>query len=146
MAKVSESEINYFDSSVILRYSINHVDALRDLSHFSSGATTSVITHIECLRVLDRWRITREISESVLVDARSLCLKILRGLRTVELDDQVVQLAAQSFPIAMKSLDAIHLATALILKKQLNQPVRILTHDVKLGLAARAMELEVVAN
>jgi predicted nucleic acid-binding protein len=143
MTKASEFEINYFDSSVILRYAINHVDAIRDLSRFSNGATTSVITHIECLRVLDRWRLTREISESVLVDARSLCLKILRGLKTVELDDQIVQLAAQSFPIAMKSLDAIHLATALILKKQFNQPVRILTHDVKLGLAARAMEIEI---
>jgi predicted nucleic acid-binding protein len=136
-------EIFYFDSSVILRYAINHKSALRNLAQFANGATTSVLTMIECMRVLDRWRITREVSEIELVEARALCLKMLSGLRSVAIDDNVVQLAAQSFPIAVKSLDAIHLATALLLKKQLKKEVRVLTHDAKLALAVRAMDLSV---
>lgn len=141
---VGSRDIHYIDSSVILRYAINHPDAIRDLSRYADGATTSVITAIECLRVLDRWRLTREVSETQLVDARLLCRQILSGLRVVMMDEHVAQLAAQSFPIAIKSLDAIHLATALMLNQQGSKRVKIITHDAKLALAARSMELEAV--
>lgn len=142
----ADGDVYYFDSSVLLRYAINHTAAIRDLARFSKGATSSVVTTIECLRVLDRWRITKEISDDKLVAARSLCLKLLSGLRMMALDDNVVQLASQSFPIALKSLDAIHLASALLLQKQLDKTVCILTHDAKLSLAAEAMNLGVVST
>jgi predicted nucleic acid-binding protein len=136
-------KIHYFDSSVILRYSIGHKDSICNLSHYTDDASTSVVTAIECFRVLDRWRITGEVSESQLVDTRVLILKILQGLRIISLDARIAELAAQSFPIAIKSLDAIHLATALLLQKQSQNKVTVLTHDAKLALAVRAMDLNV---
>lgn len=134
----------YFDASVILRYAVNHSGAIRKLHVFTKQAFTSSITAVECLRALDRWRLTGKLSESDLAEARVLCLKILQGLGTVKLDDQVAEFSAQSFPIAMNSLEAIHLATALLVQKEFDKPVKVLTHDVRLGLAAKSMGLVVV--
>lgn len=135
--------IAYFDSSIILRYVIGHEHAIRDLSLYASGAITSGITFVECLRVLDRWRITKEITDEKLVDARSLCFRILDGLRLIAIDEQIISLASQTFPIAMKSLDAIHLASAIQFQNQTKQKILLLTHDEKLKMAAIAMGVEV---
>jgi predicted nucleic acid-binding protein len=135
-------QIAYFDSSVILRYAVGHERAIKDLSTYASKAMTSAITVVECLRVLDRWRITTEISDQKLVAARSLCLQILSGLRVIALDDQVIALASQTFPIAVKSLDAIHLASVIHFRNQCGAGPVLLTHDERLQMTARAMNVE----
>ena len=132
----------YFDSSVILRFAIGHENAIHDFSPYTYKASTSAITIIECLRVLDRWRITKEISDKKLVDSRTICLQILNGLRIVSIDDSIVSLASQTFPIALKSLDAIHLATAIHLQNETKHGILLLTHDIKLQMAAIAMNIE----
>ncbi len=136
--------VAYLDSSVVLRYAINHQSAFRGLAQYCKGAATSIITQIECLRVLDRWRITKEIDDARLVAGRSLCLKLLDGLRIMSIDDRIVALASQSFPIAIKSLDALHLAAAIQLQVQGAAKVAFLTHDKKLAMAACAVNLEVI--
>lgn len=138
--------IHYFDSSVLLRYSIGHVEALRDLSRYASNAYSSVISRVECLRVIDRWRLTREVSDERLVEVRSACLKLLGGLRLVDIDAGIIEIASQTFPIALKSLDAVHLATVMRLKLQMTADVVVLTHDQKLALAATALGLDVVGT
>ncbi len=135
--------ISYFDSSIILRYAIGHEAAVKSLAGFSKLAMTSSITVVECLRVLDRWRITKEVSDDNLVAARSLCLKIFSGLRLIAVDDTIITLASQSFPIALKALDAIHLASAIQVRNQCNQDITILTHDAKLAMASIAMNMAV---
>jgi hypothetical protein len=93
--------------------------------------------------VLDRWRITKEVSDDKLVAARSLCLKIFSGLRLVPVDETIISLVSQTFPIALKSLDAIHLASAIQVRDQSNQDITILTHDTKLAMASIAMNMTV---
>jgi predicted nucleic acid-binding protein len=137
------SPTSYFDSSVLLRYVIGHEHSMQNLAPYSKGAVTSAITAIECLRVLDRWRITKEINDERLIFARSLCLQILSGLRIIAVDDHIVFLASQTFPIAMKSLDAIHLASALHFQSQSGGRVLLLTHEFKLQMAATAFDLDV---
>lgn len=135
---------HYFDSSVILRYAVGHPQAMQRLDRYAQNAFTSVLARVECLRVLDRWRITREIEDERLVRVRSACLKILDGLRLIEIDAGVIEIASQTFPIALKSLDALHLATAIRLKHQDSTEVIMLTHDQKLALAALAAGLSVL--
>lgn len=139
----SSQGISYFDSSVILRYAIGHEMAVKSLAGFSKMAVTSSITVVECLRVLDRWRITKEISDDKLVAARSLCLKIFSGLRLIPVDETIISSASQTFPIALKSLDAIHLASAIQVRNQSNQDITILTHDAKLAMASISMNMTV---
>ena len=140
---VTVSLTSYFDSSVLVRYVIGHEQSIQNLTPYSKGAVTSAITAIECLRVLDRWRITKEINDERLISARSLCLKILSGLRIIPVDDHVVSMASQTFPIAMKSLYAIHLASALHFQNQSGVKVLLLTHDIKLQMAATAFDMDV---
>jgi predicted nucleic acid-binding protein len=132
----------YFDSSIILRYAVNHERALKNLSRYATNAATSALTTVECLRVLDRWRITNEIDDKKLASSRSLCLSILSGLRMIAIDQDTIELASQSFPIAIKSLDAIHLATAIQLKRIHGLNTVMLTHDQKLMMAAISINLD----
>lgn len=137
---------HYFDSSVLLRYAIRHTGAISDLGPFLHGSSSSVLTKVECMRVLDRWRLTREVSDALLAEARSRCLKLLSGLRLIELDGAIVELASQTFPLALKSLDALHLATALRMQQALGREVAILTHDQRLSLAAQSLGMAVVGS
>lgn len=138
------TSICYFDSSVLLRYAIRQVHAMTNIEKYASGASSSVIARVECMRVLDRWRLTREISDAKLSEARARCLKLLGGLRLVELDAATLELASQTFPIALKTLDALHLATAIRLKQQLRTEIAMITHDQRLALASEALGIRVV--
>ena len=67
---------------------------------------------------------------------------LLDSIDLVVIDDEVVQ-RAKALTGKLKSLDAIHLATALMLDHP-RDPVVLLTHDARLAEAARAHGLEVI--
>jgi predicted nucleic acid-binding protein len=64
------------------------------------------------------------------------------GLVAIALDDEVRQIAAALDPLPLRTLDAIHLATALSLAAELD---RIVTYDARLAEAAEHAGLPVVA-
>jgi hypothetical protein len=61
----------------------------------------------------------------------------------MDVDRYVVRLASLSAVTPLKSLDAIHIASALLWRDRLGQEVTMLTLDRRLGLAARSFGLEV---
>ena len=67
---------------------------------------------------------------------------LLDSIDLVVIDDEVVQ-RAKALTGELKSLDVIHLATALMLDHP-RDPVVLLTHDARLAEAARAHGLEVI--
>ena len=66
---------------------------------------------------------------------------ILSSVETIELDDAIARIAAAVGPVTLRSLDAIHLATALALMPELDAFV---TYDDRLAEAARALGVRVV--
>lgn len=66
---------------------------------------------------------------------------ILRSVEVVELDADVARHAATIGPTALRTLDAIHLATAILLGPEIEAMV---TYDDRLADAARAAGLQVV--
>lgn len=52
--------------------------------------------------------------------------------------------AAQPMPTELSTLDAIHLATALLWRERATAELVMATHDAALGTAARAFGLRVV--
>jgi predicted nucleic acid-binding protein len=66
---------------------------------------------------------------------------VLGSVETFELDASTAHLAAAVGPATLRTLDAIHLATALQLMPDLDAFV---TYDVRLADAARALGLPVV--
>jgi hypothetical protein len=62
----------------------------------------------------------------------------------VLLRQPVLARAAEPLPVALGTLDALHLATALTWRDRMQQPLVIVTHDSALALAARSFGFEVM--
>lgn len=58
----------------------------------------------------------------------------------VELDPRVLTRALEPFPVAVRTLDALHLASLDFLRQR-RQPVALLSYDERLLAAARAMAI-----
>lgn len=62
----------------------------------------------------------------------------------MEVDAVVLERAAQPLPTELGTVDAIHLATALLWKETTGADLVMATHDTALGLGAHAHGLAVV--
>jgi uncharacterized protein len=67
---------------------------------------------------------------------------VLEGLQVIELDAAVAEVAGSAAPVSLRSLDAIHLASALAMGDELEA---LVTYDLRLADAARQAGLDVVA-
>ena len=65
-------------------------------------------------------------------------------MEVVEVTRSVLSRASQLVPTALGTLDAIHLATAVMWKEQMAIDLSMATHDVALATAAKASGLRVV--
>lgn len=74
--------------------------------------------------------------------AVSRARQLLTGLYLVQMDDALLDEAAELDPSTLRSLDAIHLAAARSLRDDLGP---LVTYDARLATAARALGLVVVA-
>ena len=71
-------------------------------------------------------------------------LSLIAGLELVGLDATVLNRAAQPMPIELGTLDAIHLASALLWKETQRADLVMATHDGALALGAVAHGLSVI--
>ena len=69
--------------------------------------------------------------------------ELLSRVAFVELSSLVLARALEPWPRPVRTLDALHLATALFLKDR-RQAVEVATYDERFGAAARALGLGVV--
>ena len=103
----------YLDSSIILRIVLGEPAPLREWSRITD-AVASEIVRVECLRVLDRLRMTGLLVDRELARRRSTALEILSGIELVRVNRGVLDRAAEPFPTLIRTLDAIHLASAML--------------------------------
>jgi predicted nucleic acid-binding protein len=75
---------------------------------------------------------------------RATILALVGSLELVEVDANVLERAAQPMPTELGTLDAIHLATALLWKEMTQLDLVMATHDGALALGAQAHGLPVV--
>ena len=135
--------IAYIDSSALLRVALGQDNALSEWRSIDRGISSTLIS-TECLRTLDRVRIRSHLSDVEVSSRRSTILKLIDSLELIEVDSLVLNRAAQPMPTELGTLDAIHLASALLWKDELNLDLVMATHDVALGLASKAHGLKVV--
>ncbi len=67
----------------------------------------------------------------------------LRSYDSTCLERTVLSRAGEPLPTPLGTLDAVHLATALIWRDRMGSLPIVATHDAALGLAARAFGFEV---
>ena len=135
--------IAYVDASVLLRVALRQTDALPEWRDIQQGVSSALIM-TESLRTLDRLRLRAKLSDEDVASRRATILQLIASLELVEIDTAVLDRAAQPMPTELGTLDAIHLATALLWKEMTHVPLRMATHDGALGLAAKAHGLPVV--
>jgi len=135
--------IAYVDSSWLLRVALGQANALCERGKIDRGVASALIT-TESLRTLDRLRLRAGLPDIEVARRRSKTLELMSSLELVEVDGIVLDRAAQPMPTELGTLDAIHLASALLWKEALGIDPIMATHDTTLGLAAQAHGLKVV--
>jgi predicted nucleic acid-binding protein len=130
---------------VLLRCVLGEPGALR-LADLDPGHT-SALAEVECLRTLDRLHLKGRLSADALAVRRGAIFRLLEALEVVGLSASVLRRAAEPFPTALGTLDALHLATALLWQERHPRDgAAFATHDAELARAARACGLEVLGN
>ena len=135
--------IAYVDASVLLRIVLGQPDALPEWRQIDQGIASALVT-TECLRTLDRLRLRARLSDVEVATRRATILALIGSLEIVEINSVVLDRAAQPMPTELGTLDAIHLATALLWKDLTRAELIMATHDAVLALGARAHGLHVV--
>ncbi len=135
--------IAYLDSSVVLRAVLGQRGSLREWKAVETGVASALL-EVECLRTLDRLRLLEGIAQGEIARRRETVYRILEALTVVEPTRPILARAAQPFPVVLGTLDAIHLATALVWRERSEVDLVMATHDAVLGLAARAVGFRVI--
>jgi predicted nucleic acid-binding protein len=121
----------YLDSSAIVKLVSREpeTDGLVQLIGEDPATISSELSVVEVLRAVRRVRGDRRRAEAV-----------LGGVALVPIDAGIIRSAAGLSPAALRSLDAIHLATVLSLVGDVS---RLVTYDTRLAAAARSMKVSV---
>jgi predicted nucleic acid-binding protein len=132
----------YVDASVLLRVVLGEPGAL---SEFRQAARwiSSELVRVECLRTIDRARLQFDLPDEALAGRRSEVLDYLDAFELVSLNRGVLTRAAEPFPTILGTLDAIHLASAVLVRDQVPDLV-VATHDRELAVAARSVGFRVL--
>ena len=131
----------YLDSSVALRVLLREPEALPIQAHWDLVA--SELFEVEVRRTLHRLNLGGTLpAESLALRISDLRL-LLSSVDQIPVTKAILNRAAGPMPVPVKSLDAIHLATALTWSEHHGQEILFLTHDRQLANAARACGLTV---
>jgi len=126
----------YVDASVLLRVVLGERGRLRIWPRITNAVSSELI-RLECLRTIDRSRIRFGLEDRLVARYRAEVLEAVDSFRLVTLDTDVLDRASEPFPTLVGSLDAIHLASALLIRSDFDD-LAFATHDAELGIAARA--------
>jgi uncharacterized protein with PIN domain len=133
--------VRYLDSSAVVSIIID--EAQVPAWDQREQACMSRLVGVETRRTLLRLRREGHLNESQFSASMDALAQIEAGAFVHAIDEVVLARASQAFPTHVKTLDAIHLSTALLLRERMFPDLSIATHDQRFGLAARSLEFEV---
>ena len=130
--------IVYLDTSVVLRILLRQGKPL-DIWGKWLSAHSSEILGVEARRVIDRLRLESVLDDKNVAEAQEDLARIEVAIGRIPLTRPVLRRAALPMATVVRTLDAIHLASALLLQERRGTPMIFGTHDVQQALAARAL-------
>ncbi len=135
--------IAYIDSSVALRLVFAEASPLPEWKQIDQGISSAIL-RVECFRAIDRLRLGhRHSAEQISVHYQSL-KEFTELIDFVSVSDAVLQKAAEPLSSPLRTLDAIHLASAILWRDKLDSDLLFATHDRSLGLAASSFGFRVL--
>lgn len=125
--------VSYIDASALVKLVIDEPQSVEMQRWYVEGerVLTSVVGVIETRRAVARR-----------VHDRAHLEHVIEAIEAIEITPEIASQAASIVPATVRTLDAIHLATALSLQPGLDGFV---TYDDRLADAARALGLPVVS-
>jgi predicted nucleic acid-binding protein len=132
----------YIDTSALLRLVLREAGALEELRSYD-GLVSSELIAVESCRTIDRLRLQGALTIEEAADRLRVVTEWLEAIDLVLLRAPVLNRASEPLPMPLGTLDAVHLATALIWRDRMGSISIVATHDTALGLAARAFGFEV---
>jgi predicted nucleic acid-binding protein len=134
--------IAYLDTSALLRIVLREAGALDDLRTYD-GLVSSELIAVESARTIDRLRTQGALTMDEAAERIGVINEWLEAVDLVLLRSQVLSRASEPMALPIGTLDAIHLATALIWRDRMGPLPQMMTHDAALGAAARAFGFDV---
>jgi predicted nucleic acid-binding protein len=133
----------YIDSSVLIRVVFQSPNPLAVWDAIEYHVS-SVLLRLEYARTLERLRFNKAASPAQITNSRAAFASIIDRIEMIKVDDEVLNRASAAFPLPLKSLDAIHLASAMMWRDHEGLDLAFATHDDKLARTARAAGFEVL--
>jgi predicted nucleic acid-binding protein len=133
--------IVYLDTSVVLRVLLAQPDLFSEWGRWTD-AYASELLGVEARRAIDRLRVEGALDDAGVASAQEGLRRVERTLALVPLARPVLARASLPMPTALGTLDAMHIATALLLRERRALDPVFVTHDAQQALAARALGFE----
>jgi uncharacterized protein len=125
----------YVDSSALVKLAVDEAESDALQAWFIEHRLTSLSNEIVQTELI---RAVRRREPERVVDAR----RVLTGVLSVAMTPTIVSRAAWLDPVTVRSLDALHIATALEVGDEIEA---VVTYDIRMREAAEAHGFEVVA-
>jgi len=135
--------IAYLDSSVFLRVLLNQKNSLKEFRELTRPIA-SLLLKAEVLRTVDRLRVDSQIDEDQFVALTAQAYEVFSSIEFIRLTDAIVSGAGSSLPVALGTMDALHLVSAITWRNSQKSELAFLTHDDRLGKAAKVSGFRVL--
>ena len=131
---MSAERVTYLDSSAIIKLAAEEPEsaALRHFLRRRHRLASSALSQTEVARAL--------MDDGPVAVRRGW--EVLQTVNLIRVNDSVLVLAGELLPAELRSLDAIHLATAQLLGRDFG---RVVTYDERMQEAARVLGMRVVS-
>jgi len=137
--------IAYLDTSALLRLVLREPGSIEQLRSCERLIASELLA-VESLRTLDRLRLQGALSTEEAASRRALVGEWLETVDLVLVQPAILARASEPFPTPLGTLDALHLATALVWRDRMREPLTLATHHRDLALAARSFGFEVIGG
>ncbi len=131
---MSVERVTYLDSSAIVKLVVREPESAA-LLHYLRRRKPVVSS------ALARTEVARAVL-ALGAAAAQRCQDVLDRIELIRISDRVLATAGAILPFEVRSLDALHLATAALCGPALH---RLVTYDQRMAVAARAQGLSVIA-
>jgi predicted nucleic acid-binding protein len=135
----------YVESSALARILIEQDQGLAQAVAAAERLLTSALTVVETARAISRARRERRLTPAQGRAAERALASFGRAAHVLAVDDEVLEGARKDFPVEpIRTLDAIHLASILVLSRELTDDLEVATTDRRISENAAALGCGVV--
>jgi predicted nucleic acid-binding protein len=129
----------YLDSSVLLRHILLGDRGIKQV-YMLDEVISSELLDIECRRVLHRYRLQGHLNDLDYMKALERLETVTPSISLLILSNTIKKRAAGAFPVTIKTLDALHIASALHFSETFpGKQVLIYSYDATFNRCARSL-------